>query len=253
MVMSKRMWQTTMTATMMGLTLGACTTPLATQQVKIQGERGVWINESALETLSTATTLQGTLPVHETLELRFHPSAPQVLLSTAKHNLSLAYQRDFSGRITVSAMGEHPQEVFVPLANGKYQRLRDNALFIKVNSEEASPFRSLLNQMWFQGSYRVLTPSGQATPQQVRFLPDGRVEGAARFTRYSLCLADECPKMEHGNSIALFDGEQWQQMAIEKGNIGHYTLLSLHRVSTAGDQPAYAPTSPYLQLAPLSK
>ncbi|WP_052469161.1 hypothetical protein [Pseudomonas massiliensis] len=176
---------------------------------------GVWVNESAIEAAVKGGNLrQALLGMGPTLEWQIDAQANT---ATASNGFEVAEG-------SLSATGKNAWQVSF-YGNGSESLTLDGKTLVQAASEAAAEqhfersdaglptlapggrFEQRLYEAYMGGDWKIV--EGDGVGAEVRFLPDGRVEGLRGMDRYALCLGGDCAAMSGAfDSIWLQSGAQ---------------------------------------------
>ena len=127
------------------------------------------------------------------------------------------------------------QDGSIVLADSTMMRRSLNSVFRHVDSEVSLDY--LINQKTIAGTY-TLFKNDEPTKVKVVFMPNGKVVGLEKFTRYSICYAGDCVQMPltFSNVIDLYPDNYREH--VHKESYLSDSGEVVHGLSTSIENPA---------------
>ncbi|MCY1404808.1 hypothetical protein D9M71_200300 [compost metagenome] len=225
---------------LLGLLTGCAGTP--------SDPSGIWINQAAIEAAGKGGKLREALLAYgPNLEWRLDNKAHQATFSNGfelgsgqlNEESPQRWRIDFYGNTREYLELAGKELVQVGSDNWPEQRFARAEQQPTENTPPGATFQRALYPAYLSGSWEIQEGPGQG--EEVKFQPDGRVEGLPGAERYALCLAGDCAAMSGDNdSIWLQQGAQGREYLFvrEEDKLELFEALNGAR---DGEMPEYSP------------
>ncbi|MCY1282020.1 hypothetical protein D9M68_234490 [compost metagenome] len=208
---------------------------------------GIWINQAAIDAAGKGGKLREALDAYgPNLEWKLDTKAGQATFSNGFELGEGQLSKESDKRWRVDFYGSK-QEYLELDGKEMLQVGSDNwpeQRFTRPGQppENAAPgatFERALYATYLEGSWDI--EEGQGQGGQVKFQPDGRLEGLPGADRYALCLAGDCAAMSGDNDgIWLQQGAQGREYLFRRDGDRLELFEAVNRAQ-ADEMPEYAP------------